>query len=416
MRHMKTLLTFSLLIACCHSFPLAAALLEFEQAYDDISESRWKIKSLNAELAAKQAEYRQASAYPNPLFFVGVETNGGGFTCNQGELDIEVTQLIELGGKRCARRRVAAANQWTTAWELEAAKVELYVDLLHAFIDMAHVQEMLALTIAQQNIAHESHECCHLQCTSGRASTLEVKKASGALYQANIAAGRQKLAYERAKSRLLSIGNGCFQEFEGVFFPLHQLMPLPSLEALVAQMPKMPVLAKAGAEIARASDLVALARSERIPDVALEVGISMQQRWRTPSVNVGVTIPLPFFDSGSANVCRATYQQEQAVYDQLELASDLKSTLMLLFAEAEQAQEEAIAFEQQVIPCAEEAFALATAGYEEGKFNIISLLEARTNLFIAKQQQLQALADYHHKRAELLKYKTDFCKSLNYRE
>jgi outer membrane protein, heavy metal efflux system len=53
-----------------------------------------------------------------------------------------------------------------------------------------------------------------------------------------------------------------------------------------------------------------------------------------------------------------------------------------------------------VVPAAEQAFRFARAGYAEGRFSFLEVLDAQRTLFDARAQLNDALRDFHTRRAE----------------
>ena len=83
------------------------------------------------ELRAREARLLQAGRPPNPVITTAVQDLGGstGFTGAadpiQSQTTIELSQLVELGGKRAARQRLAALDRDLAAWDFETARIEI---------------------------------------------------------------------------------------------------------------------------------------------------------------------------------------------------------------------------------------------------------------------------------------------------
>ncbi|MBA3948799.1 MAG: TolC family protein, partial [Acidobacteria bacterium] len=69
------------------------------------------------EVRAREARVLQAGLLPNPVFSVQAEDLGGSTDAASGQgllqpqATIQLSQLIELGGKRAARQRLAESHQ-----------------------------------------------------------------------------------------------------------------------------------------------------------------------------------------------------------------------------------------------------------------------------------------------------------------
>ncbi|MBN8902995.1 MAG: TolC family protein, partial [Rhodospirillales bacterium] len=107
---------------------LAQALL----TNPDLGQFSYDIRS--AEARTLQAGYR-----PNPEISVLSEDFGGsrnyaGFQGSQTTLSL--SQLVELGGKRAARLRVARLDESLAAWNYEGQRLDVLTATTRAFVDV----------------------------------------------------------------------------------------------------------------------------------------------------------------------------------------------------------------------------------------------------------------------------------------
>lgn len=377
--------------------------LEICNAYHQILANTYELKAADAEINAKEADRWQAGAYPNPALSINLNTIGRDQDGDENELFVGVTQIVELGGKRSARLRVAGTSQCSTQWDLEIAKAELFSKLTHAFIDMAVAQEREALAKGQQIIAEQTLKAICGKANTGCASGIEEKKAQVAFRSATLLYRKQSSNLQKAKKQLISIWDCNPPAFDTVNFPLYQLVCPPPLSTLVEALKCSPEINKAQTESALAGAVVSLEQSKRIPDIALTVGVITQRFVKEPALCVGFGIPLPLFDQNEGNISRASYEQLQAMYDQLDLENQLRNALEITYDELTSAYEQATALKESILPSADAAFQLAQSGYNEGKFDYLTLLDARSTLFNMQQEYLDTIEEYHHKRAEVLK-------------
>src|SRR5262245_58190955 len=129
----------ALIIYSCQN--VDAVVVDFQTTYQEILDRAFELKAASARVDAKTAEQWQAAAIPNPELAVTLETIGRDVDGNENELTIGLNQLVELGGKRAARIRVASAEQYIKRCDVEIVKSDLSNALLHAFINTAAAQE-----------------------------------------------------------------------------------------------------------------------------------------------------------------------------------------------------------------------------------------------------------------------------------
>ena len=65
------------------------------------------------------------------------------------------------------------------------------------------------------------------------------------------------------------------------------------------------------------------------------------------------------------------------------------------------AYEAATTLRDEVLPAATETLAATEEGYREGKFDLLTVLDAQRTLFEATNQYLDAAQTYHQRRAEV---------------
>lgn len=391
----------------------ASAPLSFSAAYQDILTNTYEIKAADADVMAKEADRWQAGTYVNPSLSVNLSSIGNTQGGNENQLFVGVTQIFELGGKRAARLRVAEAGQCATQWSLEILKNTLHSELLHAFVTMAAAQERVALAQGQQQVAEQTLGTIATKAVSGKTSGIEERKAHIAFQNAKLVYLKQLSGMQKAKKRLVALWDSRPPYFDTITFSLFYILPPPPLELLKERVHYHPELIQAEAEVSRASELIALERSRRVPDIAIQVGVTTEKFVEQPALNIGFGMPLPFFDRNTGNISRASYEQLEAVYHQMDLHSELQNALDILYQEWVWAYEQAIVLKESILPAAQENLQLAQESYNEGKSDYLNLLDARSTLFNIQQQYLDVIEEYHHKRADIFKVTaTYYCETI----
>lgn len=393
---------FSALCSWTQILP-GAQYLELLPSYADILEVKYDIKAAQAGVCARDSERVQARALPNPIFNANLDSIGTRSGDDENELFVGITQLVEFGGKRPARIGVACANRTASEWNVELQKNELYANLLHSFITVAAAQERLALAHGQQKLAEQIALSVSAKAANGKTSGIDEKKALVSSKAVQLEYLRQQAQLKKAKRELMAFWDSCPPCFEGVIFVLYELSPLPDYCCLSALIPDTPRMALAQAEASIACNVIALERANAVPDVAFQVGVSTEKFVQQPALYVGIEVPLPIFDRNRGNIARAGYEQMQAVYRQLDIENELEADLSIVYEEWQSAYEQAQTIKESILPAADEAFHLAQTSYEEGKFDYLNLLDARRTLFDVQQKYLDAVEEYHHKRAEVIR-------------
>jgi len=158
--------------------------------------------------------------------------------------------------------------------------------------------------------------------------------------------------------------------------------------------------------VERRQALSDLEQARRVPDVTVSLGAK-----RVPAdegmgssrnqVVVGLSVPLPIFDTNRGNVAEALSREEKARDElaaaELQLGADAaRATERLRSARAT-----ALTLQRDALPGAEAAYKAAARGFELGKFSFLEALDAQRTLFQVRNQHLLAVAEAHRAAAEL---------------
>ena len=393
-------------------------VLDFQSAYQRILDHSLLLKSVELEICVKQAQQQQVGTRPNPEFSFHTDYLGQtkqNESCGLEEFTFTLTQLLELGGKRRARIRVASSEECLADWDHEIAKLDLHNQLLHAFIDTALAQHLLDLTEDQKKDADETFSCICAKNANGKVSLIEEKKAQIICNTLKLTWLRTQTQFEVAKKSLAAFWGSPCPDFDSVSFPLYYFEAPPPLEELEACLLNNPELLKSKAVIARASEIVHLERSHRIPDLVVNAGVTAYVANCPTTFSLGFDIPIPVFNQNQGNISRANYELMQAEYGSLDIEQNLKSKLKAFYESWQTAFIEAKTLRDEIIPAAVDTFNIARESYREGKFDYLEMLDSRKILFDANQQYLNAVTNYQHIKADverLIASPIEMCENL----
>ena len=112
------------------------------------------------QLRAQEGNILQRSLRPNPVLGAKVENFGGtdpmdGF---EGAMTtFRISQLIELGGKRVKRTRLAEADHALSAWDYEAKRLEIITEVARRYIEVLADQRRVELAEQTLELSRQLH-------------------------------------------------------------------------------------------------------------------------------------------------------------------------------------------------------------------------------------------------------------------
>lgn len=356
-----------------------------------------ELASARLELQAQQGAEAQAGARPNPELGVLLEDTRSATRTST----MQLSQAIELGGKRAARQTAAAQTREQAAVMLEAKQAEVSAAVAAAFFDLLAAQEQLRLADASLELARGAATAADKRLQAGKVAPLEPAKARVAEAGARAELAQAKSQLLLARGRLAALwgqGPSTVTQVEGDATALPRQ---PDEQRLAEQLPDAPALRMARLDIARRQALAEGERARRVPDLTVTLGAKRDAELGRTQAVIGFTVPLPLHDRNQGALLEALRREDQArealTAATLKLQSDVAEASSRLSLNREQVQ----LLRDEALPTAQTAYDAALKGYELGKFAFLDVLDAQRTLFQLRRQHLQASADAHRAAADL---------------
>lgn len=356
-----------------------------------------ELSAFSWESRAQEAATLQAGLFPNPTFNANAANFGNqvikGF--DGDVVTLELSQLIELGGKRTARIEAAALTKQLADWDYEAKRADVLTQVTQAFIDVLTAQQRLALTQQTHELANQTTVTTTARVQAGKVSPVEETKAKVARASVQIELMRAQKELEAARKRLAAGWGSTMPRFETVSGNLENIQVPASLDSLAQRLSKNPDLARWATEITQRQALITMEKSKAIPDVTAIVGASKYLMPNDYALVVGFSVPLPVFDRNQGRIQEAEHRLTKAEDELRSTEVRIATALNTAYQALDSAHSEIITLQQDILPGAQSAYAAACEGYRLGKFGFLDVLDAQRTLFGAKNQYLLALAEYH---------------------
>jgi cobalt-zinc-cadmium efflux system outer membrane protein len=370
---------------------LAAALLRSPE-----------LASFAFELRAAEARVLQAGLRPNPELALELEDVGGrdelrGF--REAQTTLQLSQLVELGGKRAARIAAASAGRALAGWDYEARRLDVFSDTALAFVDVLVAQERLALAEDRIGLAAKSVGAARARLDAGLAPEVEVTRGELERTRADVGRAQAQGALDTARQRLAAHWGGRQARFERATGELEALSPPPSLESLWVRAAENPDLARFESEAAEREAALRLARAQALPDLRIGPGVRRLEGPDETVLVVGASIPLPIFDRNQGAVAEAAVRRTKLAAErrgaEVRVAAELAAAQRALAA----AYTAAEALRSRALPTADDSLRAVRDGYERGRFSQLEVLDAQRAHFDVRSDYLGALGEFHRSRA-----------------
>lgn len=359
------------------------------------------LSAAQKEINATEGSLRQAGLHRNPEMTAIVEDPRG----DSKTMTWQLSQAIELGGKRRARVLVAESSLLAAKNDLAIMLGEVKAAVTTGFYELLIAQERERLAASSLALTQRAFDAVKKQVALGKVPPLEETKA-------RIAQASVQLEMNQAVSEIAITRQKLFSMIGiNVDLPLQLIgqfdfMPgIPEKQDLEHRLRSSPHFIKAQIEVEKRLAIANSERAKQIPDVTLSVGAKReqfvgQQTGRHQAI-VGISVPLSLFDRNQGNVQESISRADKAKDELASTEIRLRNELSQAHLRLSSAHMTASLMKIDVLPNAQNAFELAIKGFEFGKFNFLDVLDAQRSLLAAKNQYLRSCTEVHRAATDI---------------
>lgn len=370
--------------------------LSFEQLYELAARDNLQINAVRRRLAVAEAEIQIAGQRPNPDFI-------SAYTRAEPRWQPSVSQLIELGGKRGRRIDVSRNELRIAELDLDAALRTLRHDLRVAYFNLGLARNSVSLggqVVAQ---AKELADIARERFDAGDIAQFEVLQANLAVdratnYQTRLE-NTERIALATL-NQLLNRASDAPLDLRDTLFV--KTVPVSTSDLIGRSLASNVDLKTAEQQITTEQSRLRLARAQRVPDLTLEPGLETHDSAFTkPGFKMQVTVPLPIFNRGGAEIKKSSAMLEQLQAERDATRQRVSSEVARAALNLESARVQVEVYETKLLPGAERVRELANEAYRIGQTSLLAVIDATRNALEVRQAYLQALFDYQTALADL---------------
>jgi cobalt-zinc-cadmium efflux system outer membrane protein len=256
---------------------------------------------------------RQAGAFPNPEASVELD-NAFGSGELQGledaETTLQISQLIELGGKREARIAAGSAELDAAHWERAAVRLEIASNTAVAFYEVLTAQRRIQIYNDQIAALDRLTPLLQKRVDAGASSPAEVARARVAVDLVRTDRERAVTALSIARRELAIVMGVNVPDFSRVVGDLSRVGAPPVFQTVLKAIDINPQLMRWSAVWAQRDAELLIARLKPIPDVQVFAGWRhFNQVWNGTTferndnaVRLGLSVPLPVWDQNIGGI------------------------------------------------------------------------------------------------------------------
>ncbi len=355
-----------------------------------------RLKSEQAESAARRSETLQSSLSPNPELSLDIDNfmgNGDLSGFGGSEVTVGIDQKFELGGKKSARiaRGIAAENVSTAA--IKTVRRSVIARVTTDFYRVLEARKRVALRRQQKKQFNELLRPLKRRVEAGGSPEADLIRGQIAAEQAGVSLETAQFNLSAARKRLAGNWSGNMLRATRVRgqlrLPKREALPLQSI---LSRLKNHPELQKFEALQKNRLAELDVQKSLAVPDLTLGIGVRrFAENDDTAFVAKG-SIPLPFYDQNQGAVNAAAERIDKTSWQRDAVRQKLKRQLIADYNVLHRSCHETRRYANTIIPKARSSVTSIRQGYFRGRFKVVDLLDAISVLTQAQGRQTQTLA------------------------
>lgn len=372
--------------------------LTLAQAIAATLEHNPELRSSRFALQAADARIAQADVAPAPELSLQVENIGGSDRFNDAaaaETTLLLSQVLELGDKRGARRNTAQAGYSTLSIAEEARRLDVLAEVSRRFVQVAVDQQRSRLTQRATTLAQRTLQAVDARVRAAKSPDVELHRARIALLRAQMDEEHAEHELLAARTKLAAMWGDEKPDFAAVTADLFALPAPGDFDALVARLKTNPDFTRFAHEQRLRDAELRLAKTRRVPDVQLGAGIRQLRETDDHAFVVSLSVPLFTASRSNGAIAEASARRGQVAVDERAAFLRAQAQLFALHQELRHSIAEAEMLREKILPQSQAILEQTEYAYRRGRYSYLDWIAAQRELLDAERNLIEASANAH---------------------
>jgi cobalt-zinc-cadmium efflux system outer membrane protein len=393
--YVKHRIAFYLIVSSVifNAFIVNAKTLDFEQIKLKVLNNNPGLSAGNSAVKAAEAEIRQAGAIENPELEISSEDFG------ENEIEVVLTQPVEIGGKRKARIQLAQKALKAKELENHATRLGLEAEIIRRCVPILGLQKKIAILDSLASVMEESLTDIKRRVLAGAAMEADALRTEMELDELFMEKATLNRQLNRRKKELAALWGNTDDEDIQLACTLNatiSLLPRPEILKKISEHPEMKLL-KLNRETAAAE--IRQLKAETFPELAISGGYL---RNNEDAVIAGISISLPLFNRNKGAILSKSHEMAVAGKEFQAFFVERTTKAGTILSEIENTTEAFSVLTEKLQPKAKNVYALLERYYELGNISILEVLESRRNLLEINLRRIDLITDKALLAADLM--------------
>ena len=377
-------------------YPTPGPTLTLSEAQQRAEQHNLQIRAFRSAVQAAKNAARQARHVPNPEIEVALEDFG------RNEVEVSLSQRIEMGGRRGARMQEARARRKAAEAALEAATIRLRAEVLRRFTAAVAARERIHIADSLIALSDASVASIRRRVEAGATKELDLVRAETELLEMEVESRGLERDYLLARKEVALLWGDSTEplwEPAGAFVVGPEIPTLSDLRAAVGDHPDA-VMLDVEVEILEAQ--LRAERAEAFPEVEIGAGYLRNGETGEKAALLAASVSLPLFNRNQGAVSQKRQEIEGAAHTRGAAQLARRAEAELIRAEIVTLTERIDVMRESILPRSEHVFSELSAYYQRGAVGILEVLEAQEELLETWLEQTDSLRDRAALAADLM--------------
>lgn len=384
------------------SVPLAAQetsrTLALPQALQRALAANPRLSAAERDIGIAAGRRIQAGAIPNPELSAEVENvagSGAYWGTRSAETTLQLSQLVELGGKRDARIAAGVAELDSATWQRRAMRLEVLSETATAFVTVLGSQQRAQILEHQVAALDRLTPLLQRRVDAGASSPAEVLRGQVAANLVRVELQKAKTSLATARRELAILMGDATPRFGVLVGGFNQTARPPAFATVLNAIDSNPQLMRWTAVRAQRDAELLTARLKSMPDVKVIAGWRHFRETRDNAATFGLSMSVPLWDQNQGDVLAARESLDKVQADRAINKAALISVAGRSYDVLNGALQEIDLLRTAVLPDARKASEAIEEGYAQGRFTLLELLDVQATITEAALREQEALQRFH---------------------
>ncbi|HEX6068663.1 MAG TPA: TolC family protein [Longimicrobiaceae bacterium] len=376
----------------------SARRIALDEALRRVEAGNLELRLARSEVAAAEARVLAAGTVANPGLSASREQLSDEDS-DYHETTLTLGQVVEIGGKRGARREAARRLLEAAHSRLRAERTRIAFAVHRAYVEAAVAEANLSIIDEATQVVRRVEQSGGVRFAEGDISRFDRSRlqVERARYETLLA--RTRLNLDEASRELALLVAPVAAEGETALLPADPLATLTvaegalTLEAALGAALERPEVRAAGSEVEAARASLSLSRRARVPDLTVSGGYKRQADGLHGAV-VGLSLPVPLWNRNQGEIAAAEAEIEAALARQDLAVARARHEIRRAWETHRSLQERMRGLGEVLVPESAGLLETARLSYAEGEMSLLELLDAADAYRSARESVNRLLGDY----------------------